>query len=160
MPTGVEDTIFKLSMNEIIPIIAHPERYPTILEQYEKAYDYLRFGALFQVNAGSVIGDFGKEVQKLSMWMLKKKLVHFLGSDAHATKGKRIFKLKEAVDILKDILDEEYIQNLTVRNPRKILDSEKIDKIEIIEPGNDQDNSILDKIKKTFGISKKTSFVF
>lgn len=154
MATGVEDVIFKLSMENIIPIIAHPARYPAIRENPEKSLDYIRYGALFQLNVGSILGDFGKDVQKVSMWMLEKRIVQFLGSDAHTTKGKRIFKLREAIDFLRGHLDEDYIQELVYENPQKILNSQKIDKLELSELFTLKDG-FLSKLKRRFGLSAK-----
>ncbi len=97
------------------------------------------------MNAGSILGYFGKEIQKSSMWMLENKLVHFISSDAHTPKG-RTFKLKETVEALKPYLDEDYISELVEKNARKILNSEKIEKVDVPEPPEQE--SFLKRLKK------------
>jgi protein-tyrosine phosphatase len=159
MPTGVKDVLFKLSLEDVTPIIAHPERYSSVIDKQELVLDYIHHGALLQVNAGSILGDFGKEVQKISMWLFENKLVHFIGSDAHGIKGRRTFKLRQAVEELKYHFNEEDIMPLVTENPRKIIDSEKIEKTEI--PLHLlQDEGFFGKLKKKFSFSKKDDFSF
>jgi len=159
MPTGVKDVLFKLSLEDVTPIIAHPERYSGVIDRPELVLEYIHHGALLQVNAGSILGDFGKEIQKISMWMFENKLVHFIGSDAHGIKGRRTFKLHEAVEELLYHFDKQYIIPLVTKNPRKIIDSEKIEKSEIplhlLE-----ENGFFSKLKKKFSFSKKDDFPF
>lgn len=153
MPSGVEDILFKLAMEKIIPIIAHPERYPSIRENPNKSLDYLRRGAIYQVNAGSIMGRFGKEIQKVSMWLLENKLAHFVSSDAHTTRN-RTFILREAVEFLKQHLDEDYIADLVENNPCKILNSEKLDKVKIPELPTEE--TFFEKLKNKFKFLKKS----
>ena len=153
MPSGVEDVLFKLTMDGIIPIIAHPERYPSIRKNPYKALDYLRYGAIYQMNAGSLLGSFGKEIQKVSMWMLENKLVHFISSDAHTIKN-RTFRMQEAAAALKPHLDENYIADLVENNARKILNSEKIEKVKI--PELPAEEGFFEKLKKKFTFPKKS----
>lgn len=147
MPTGVEEVLFNLSMNGIIPIIAHPERYPAVRQNPQRSLDYLKYGAILQVNAGSILGSFGKEVQRLSMWMLENKLVHFISSDAHNTRT-RTFRMKDVADALKEHLDDDYISDLVERNARKILNSEKMDKVKI--PDLQPREGFLGRLKRKF----------
>ncbi|KPJ96562.1 MAG: hypothetical protein AMJ53_00285 [Gammaproteobacteria bacterium SG8_11] len=156
MPTGVEETLYKLSMNGIIPIIAHPERYPAVVQNPQHALDYLKYGAIYQMNAGSVLGRFGKEVQKLSMWMLENKLVHFISSDAHTVKN-RTFRLKEAVESLQPHLDADYISELVEKNARKILNSERIEKVKV--PDLQPQDGLFARLKKKLGLSSKNYLI-
>lgn len=145
MPSGVEDVLFKLSMDGIIPVLAHPERYSAVRERPHLVLDYLKYGALLQVNCGSVLGKFGKEIQKLSMWMLENKLVHFVSSDAHTTQS-RTFNIREAADALNKHLDEDYIAELTGGNAGKILKKEKLDKPQI--PDLEREEGFWGRLKK------------
>ncbi len=145
MPSGVEEVLFNLSLSNIIPIIAHPERYSAVQEKPEKAIGFLRHGGLLQVNAGSILGDFGKQVQKLAMWMLENRMVHFIGSDAHAPEG-RAFKLQQAVDYLRNHLDEEYIRQLVQENPLKIVNEVPIREVHI--PEEEERPSFFQRLKR------------
>ena len=98
------------------------------------------------------MGRFGKDIQKLSMWMLENKLAHFVSSDAHRTKN-RTFILGNTIEVLKQHLDEDYISDLVENNARKILNSEKIEKVKI--PELSAEESFFEKLKKKFKFSKK-----
>ena len=132
MPTGAEEAIFKLSMENFLPIIAHPERYTSVMESPEKALKFIKYGALLQVNCGSVLGDFGKTVQNAAMWLIERELVHFLGSDAHAPKG-RSFKMKAAADYLQGQVEDCYIEKLVRGNAEAIITNDPLDKVEYDE---------------------------
>ena len=132
MPTGVEDALYRLTMDGFIPIIAHPERYSALHSRPEKLINFVKYGGLLQVNAGSILGDFGKTTQKIALWLLESKLVHFIGSDAHGPNG-RTFKLQKAATELKESLDQSYIDDLVTNNPRKIIDHISLEPMPIPE---------------------------
>lgn len=72
-------------------IIAHPERYP-----YLKWQDYeviKKMKALIQINASSIIGKYGVQIQKLVWKLIKERYVDFVASDIHKS---RTNHLKEA----------------------------------------------------------------
>lgn len=146
MPQGPEDALFNLNMDGYHPIIAHPERYGKIIENPLMVLKFIKHGGLLQVNAGSILGSFGKRVQKTAMWMLERRLVHFIASDAHAPEG-RSFKLAKCVEFLKGHLDEEYIREMVEVYPGKIIANEPLEKMTIPEAVIDQENGFLHKFR-------------
>lgn len=83
VPRFTKDIVIKLQSNGIIPIIAHPERNKAIAERPYKLEELVREGAMAQITAGSLAGHFGKNIQKLSLDLVKANLVHTYGSDVH-----------------------------------------------------------------------------
>ena len=67
----------------VIPILAHPERYRPIIEKPERINKFIKEGFLFQMNAGSVEGQFGNSVKKTAEILLANNIYNFIGSDAH-----------------------------------------------------------------------------
>jgi protein-tyrosine phosphatase len=59
VPPGVKNEIFSLRLNEITPIITHPERNPIIQKDIDILYEFVHMGALIQVTAMSITGDWG-----------------------------------------------------------------------------------------------------
>jgi protein-tyrosine phosphatase len=59
VPPGVKNEIFSLKLNEIIPIITHPEHNPIVQKDIDILYEFVHMGALIQVTAMSITGDFG-----------------------------------------------------------------------------------------------------
>jgi protein-tyrosine phosphatase len=83
IPRDIGEILFNLTVSGVTPIIAHPERNAQMIEQPRNAYDLLRRGALIQVNAGSLTGQFGGKVAKTARILLEHRLIHFIASDAH-----------------------------------------------------------------------------
>ena len=145
-PAGAEQAIFDLSMENFLPIIAHPERYSTVMEKPSRALKFIRHGGLLQVNTGSILGKFGKTVQKAAMWLLEEQLVHFIASDAHTPRG-RTFKLAESAEYLKTHLDKTYIDQLVRYNPAAVVENRPLDSIELDE--REQESSgLLSRFRK------------
>ncbi|MBW9173585.1 exopolysaccharide biosynthesis protein [Clostridium estertheticum] len=84
LPKDALDLIYELRVLGIKPIIAHPERYEYIIESLPAINDFINEGCLFQINAGSLQGLFGKQVQKCAKLLVKEGLVNFIASDAHS----------------------------------------------------------------------------
>ncbi|MCK5055329.1 MAG: hypothetical protein KAT34_01630 [Candidatus Aminicenantes bacterium] len=80
---GSKEYIFDLVTDGLIPIICHPERNPVFQQNPRLLYQILQAGALSQVDAGSIRGDFGVTVYAAAMKFLKHNLVHILASDCH-----------------------------------------------------------------------------
>ncbi len=95
VPSYTHSIIFELRLKGITPIIVHPERNSEIIENSSLLYDLVTEGALTQVTAGSVIGNFGKKIQKFSYQLIEHNLTHFIASDAHNISN-RSFHLRRA----------------------------------------------------------------
>lgn len=149
MPNGVEETLFKLNTDGVIPIIAHPERYSALHERPEKILHFIRFGGLLQVNAGSLVGDFGRTVKKIAVWLVENRYVHFIGSDAHSTGG-RCFKMDKAAQMLADIVPADYLDAIVRGNAQKILDNVRLEKLAVQEP--ETPKGFLSRMKEKIGI--------
>ena len=75
--------IFKLIENNIIPIIAHPERYKFVQEDPSKVRELIDSGCLIQSNIGSILGIYGKKAKKTIKYLLKNDLINFIATDTH-----------------------------------------------------------------------------
>ena len=79
----VLDTIYELKVMGIQPILAHPERYKFIIEKPSRINRFINEGVLFQMNSGSIVGNFGQSVRKTAEILLDHRIYSFIGSDAH-----------------------------------------------------------------------------
>lgn len=77
-------------------VLAHPERSATVRSQPGRLEDLVRGGALTQITTGSLVGQFGREAMRFSLWMLEEGLVHNVASDAHDT-SRRPPNLRDAL---------------------------------------------------------------
>jgi protein-tyrosine phosphatase len=67
-------------------IISHPERYrrKQINVQLDELRSWHEAGAFLQVNAGSLVGDYGSAIEKLAWQLLAEGLANLIATDHHA----------------------------------------------------------------------------
>jgi protein-tyrosine phosphatase len=121
IPAGVKDEIFSLRLNGITPIITHPERHPVIQRDMNALHELISLGALGQVTAMSLTGDFGGMVMACAEVMLAHRLVHLIASDAHSP-DHRPPVLSPAVEAAAEILgSNEEAERMVTGGPALIL---------------------------------------
>lgn len=100
-----------------IPVLAHVERYPFLIKEYF-VEDLVEIGCLVQINAYSLVEEKNDVYKKNARYLLGKKLVHFLGSDAHRS-NHRPPKMKSGVQYVWETCDKEYAKDVIYRNSNK-----------------------------------------
>ena len=90
---NVDNALDDLLANGFIPILAHPERYDYFT--ISRLEELKSRGILFQLDASSFFGDFGKKAKKLSHQLMAKDCVDIIASDCHSIE-KRGPNLKKA----------------------------------------------------------------
>src|SRR5262249_23987647 len=78
VPLGVEDLFYKLQLQNISPILVHPERNAQIQSRPSIVGDLVERGVLIQVTAMSITGEFGPVPQDCAEILLRHNCVHFL----------------------------------------------------------------------------------
>jgi protein-tyrosine phosphatase len=99
IPRYAERLLYDIQVEGLTPIIVHPERNAEIVERPDKLYKFVQNGAATQLTASSLVGYFGKNIQKFSQQMIEANLAHFIASDAHNIKN-RSFKMEEAMNFV------------------------------------------------------------
>lgn len=111
---GLEQVVFLLVLKRLIPVIAHPERN-LVLAGDEKRLEHLKnMGALFQINAGSLLGFWGKEVRRVTEKLIERGIADIIASDAHNPDA--FAHLDEAVRLLKNRWGEKTSEKMTRGN--------------------------------------------
>jgi len=82
-PVFLKDVFFTLKTKGYSPIYAHPERYLYLMQNFQLARDLKNMQVLFQINAVSLTGHYGKPVKKLAEKLIEEEMVDFIGSDCH-----------------------------------------------------------------------------
>jgi protein-tyrosine phosphatase len=62
--TGVSDLFYQIMIDGHIPIISHPERNTVFARRAELLFELISVGALAQVTAKSILGEFGREARR------------------------------------------------------------------------------------------------
>lgn len=90
LPESVLHAVKDIACSGLVPVIAHPERNGVLLKRVELIRELVINGALMQVTAGSLAGDFGPVSRRCVEWMLDNELVHMVGSDYHPRRKYRM----------------------------------------------------------------------
>lgn len=124
---NVEDTLYELKIKGYIPVIAHPERYSYLQEDYKEVEALYEMGVLFQSNYGSIIGNYGKEAMKLIEYLLKKDMITFIATDIHRPESSIIENFPLIKKKIISIIGEEKFNKISNDNILKIINDEKIE---------------------------------
>lgn len=82
--TGLlERVVFELQSRGFRPLLAHPERSPSLLRDLPRLERLVERGVLCSVTAGSMQGKFGTTVQRFTAELFAAGLVHNVASDSH-----------------------------------------------------------------------------
>jgi protein-tyrosine phosphatase len=144
---GSKEYILDIVADGFIPIICHPERNLIFQQNPLLLYQLLQVGALSQIDAGSIRGDFGITAYSTSMDLLKFNLVHVIASDCHNLE----FQVPGLSFIYKKLrgINKEKIDMLVERIPQAIVNNCAPPDIgEMIEPGKKK--SLFDFINTVF----------
>jgi protein-tyrosine phosphatase len=103
-----------------IPVITHPERLTWVAKHYALIEDAGRVGALMQITAGSLTGQFGAKAKALADRMLEEGRIDLIASDAHNVSGRSPI-LKPAFAFVEEALGPDAARRLFVETPARIL---------------------------------------
>ena len=109
IPSSFGELLHELSVLKLVPIIAHPERNAEIAGDPDLLTQFIERGALSQITSHSVIGAFGKKVQRLCLELCRRNLVHFVASDAHHA-VLRPYRLRECYEYLRSEAGDRYVE--------------------------------------------------
>ena len=116
--------------NNLIPIIAHPERFECFQTSSTLADEVIKKGALLQMNKGSVLGRYGRTAKETVLDLLDKHYISFVGSDAHHPQ-RRSSLMYDAYEYVREYYGKEYTETIFKDNPKKMLEN-----IDIRKKGN------------------------
>lgn len=114
-PMNLKEKLFALQIKGYQPVLAHPERY-TYLSSTKEIYDELNdIKCLFQLNLLSLTNYYGKQVNELANYLLKKKYVNLLGTDLHHQRHLHALRNSpHLTDSVKQLLDSGRLLNPTI----------------------------------------------
>ncbi len=126
-PNYVEDVLFKIQVQGVTPILAHPERLELFQNDPDLLLKLVERGMLSQVTAGSVTGHFGGKVKRLTLSLLRRELVHILASDTHFPTGPRSPALRRGMTAAAEIVGEEKARAMVDDTPRAVIEGREVE---------------------------------
>ena len=108
-PFGLDEALYHIQSMGVIPLIAHVERYPYVMEDPTMLYNWVAAGFLCQVNAGSLVR--GDKESKFLLKLIDWGLVHVISSDAHSM-GRRRPDVKSGIRYIEKKMGADYADML------------------------------------------------
>lgn len=110
-PQNIKDILFQMQMQGYQPVIAHPERY-IYLQQNKTFYEELKdAGCFFQLNILSLGGHYGKTVQELAHYLIKKNYYELAGTDLHHAGHLAALPIQAVTQPLQKLLGSGHLKN-------------------------------------------------
>ncbi len=124
-PEGAAASFAAFAESGTTPVLAHPERVITFLEEPERLDEYLDGGALLQVNGQSLLGRHRPGALELAEFLVTSGRAQVVASDAHDP-FQRPFVLAAARARVAEIAGEDVARALVEENPRRLLSGEAV----------------------------------
>ncbi|MCF6201713.1 MAG: capsular biosynthesis protein [Hydrogenimonas sp.] len=106
-PRDLREIVLDIEAAGYKPVLAHPERYLFMHEDFDEYVSLKELDVYFQVNLNSFAGQYSKNVQKIAFKLADEGMIDFLGSDVH--------KLSQT-QTLKRVLESESIERVFKKN--------------------------------------------
>lgn len=119
-PHHAETTLFALQTAGYRPVLAHPERYVTLMNDPDRGLLLARRGVILQVTIGSLAGLFGRRVQQTAETWLRAGAVDLVASDAHSA-GHRLSAVPKGLAQLERIVGRAEARRMTLEVPDALL---------------------------------------
>lgn len=116
----IRSGVYQIRAEGYRPVLAHVERYQNVCRDTKYAEELIQMGAYIQINAGSIMGNYGFSTKQFCKRLLKKELVHFVATDSHDT-GRRAPHLRDCGKYLISKFGEAYADSILYGNARRIL---------------------------------------
>ena len=113
-PLDFKEKLFQLQMKGYQPVLAHPERYPFWYQRLDYFQELSDQGILLQMNILSILGYYGKEVQRVTEKLLRMKIIDLLGTDMHHERHAQALVDLGMSAQLQKLLDQNKILNATL----------------------------------------------
>ncbi len=109
-----------IARRNMIPVVAHPERYDCVQRDPELAAGWFAKGYIIQINKGSLLGLLGERAFHAGTHLLASGIAHVIASDAHDARY-RTTGLQSVLPVLERFCSSQYIELLLETNPNRII---------------------------------------
>jgi len=124
-PLRLKEFVFQLSLKGLRMVMAHPERYDWIANDFEFAADLAAMGAVMQGTLSSLAGEMGSRPSRTLKAMLRNDLIHIIASDCHGPDS-AIRMLENSLKTLKKETNAETAEILLEKNPAIIYEGRSL----------------------------------
>lgn len=126
-PQTLEIALFNLQVAGYRVVLAHPERIVEVQRDPNVLVPLVDRGALMQLTAGALLGDYGSGLRQVCEVLLAHDLAHVLASDAHDSRGRRLPVLSAARERARALVGPDRAEQLVRATPAAILRDQPLD---------------------------------
>ncbi|MBC2004941.1 hypothetical protein HCA78_14240 [Listeria booriae] len=108
---ALENVFFQMNVSRKKPIIVQPERIKFFQKDEKILHTMLLHGGYIQLNAGSILGDFGWKAKRLAWRLLERGDVFVIASGA-IDASKKSCQLKDAYQVIAKRMGSEFVYKL------------------------------------------------
>lgn len=121
-PPRLEETLFQVRLQGLLPVMAHPERYLPLQDKTLERYQRLARSCALVVDAGALDGAHGAQACTVARRLVESGVAHAVASDLHTVADARA--VAGGIAWIKKRLGEQALQRLLADHPRQILNGE------------------------------------
>lgn len=121
----IQNAVYEFLSGGYYPIIAHMERYEAFVKNSEFIETIWDMGAYYQVNGGSIRGDFGWRTKRFARTMIKNGMVQFVATDAHDA-SRRSPQFASMPKWIEKKIGKTGLSDLLYDHPKQILENKPI----------------------------------
>jgi len=125
VPASAEATFHELVVLNVVPVVAHPERNLIFARNPERLASLVARGAISELTAGSLLGEFGKLAQSAATEFVNRGLAHVVASDAHSLAA-RPPRMAAAREKVRAAFGAEVEEGLFEANPSAVVRNEPL----------------------------------
>jgi protein-tyrosine phosphatase len=120
-PPSIDHLLFELrAKKQLLPVIAHPERYQAIWRSSETLERLVDAGAAALLDVAALVGKYGRRPQRAAEELLERGLYHAACSDAHRPSD--VDEVAAGLRRLEQLYGQEEIDFLLRHGPRELLE--------------------------------------
>lgn len=129
-PAYCFEAINRLQLENIVPVIAHPERNRNFLNNIGGLVSFIKAGCLIQIDAASIAGIYGIRVKEFTKRLIKMNFVDMVASNAHYANDYTNWYMEAYKNVIQ-WAGQYYAHQLFYKNAKNMLDGveEKVYKV-------------------------------
>ena len=115
----MRNALMNVQAQGVWPILAHIERYFCLVKKPALAKELADMGVYLQVNAGGVLGRYGRKEKSLIKKMFASGCISFVATDAHDTENRKQ-ELSECADYVRKKFGQDVVDACFLENPQAV----------------------------------------
>jgi protein-tyrosine phosphatase len=119
-PPVVVERLFDLRRRQLLPVIAHPERYRYLWGKPDALERLVDSGLGALLDTAALVGKYGREPQRAAEMMLDRGLYHAACSDAH--RAADVADVARGIDRIAELFGDEEVDFLFREGPARLLE--------------------------------------